>query len=265
MIHTTRDLRQHKVKTGKAPLQMLTCYDYQNARMLDQAGVDMILVGDSLGNVILGHETTVPVTIEEMTIFSSAVKRGAKNTFTIADLPFGSYSLFEDGVRNAISLFQKSKVEAIKLEGARPIHLEIIKRLIETGIPVMGHIGLTPQSVHELGGYYTHGKNESDAKRLLDEARALEKAGVFSIVLECVTKEVSKSITDALNIPTIGIGSGQGVDGQVLVLNDLLRIGPDAPPKFCTPIANLFETKKNLIEEYLTKNRASSDENLLDH
>lgn len=148
-----------------SPLQMLTCYDFQTAQLLDETDIDLLLVGDSLGNVILGYETTVEVSLEEMIVFSSAVKRGAKNKFVVADLPFGTYSTFESGIENANKLFQRSKAEAIKLEGASEHHLKLIKRLTETGVPVMGHIGLTPQSVHELGGYYIHGKDE-DSKEL---------------------------------------------------------------------------------------------------
>lgn len=261
---STRDLRVAKKHKTAKTLSMLTCYDFQTAQMLDQTELDMILVGDSLGNVILGYETTVQVSLEEMIIFSSAVKRGAPQKFVIADLPFGTYSTFEDGIKNAQTLFQKSAVEAIKLEGAYPHQLDIIRRLVLCGIPVVGHIGLTPQSVHELGGYYTHGKNEADAERLLREAKALEEAGAFLVVLECVATPVAKEITKQLKIPTIGIGSGDSTDGQVLVLNDLLHLGKNDPPKFCKPIANLFEQKQKLITTYLSKLN-SNETNSVDH
>lgn len=247
----TRKIRSFKKSKEKKSLQMLTCYDYQTARMLDETTLDLILVGDSVGNVVLGYEHTISVELSTMVLFSAAVKRGAPHKFVVADMPFGSYSTLEMGVKNAIELFQKSGAEAVKLEGAFPFELELIERLTQIGIPVMGHIGLTPQSVHEQGGYYTHGKDQSSKAKLIHEAMELEKAGVFAIVLECVEAEVAKEITKKLKIPTIGIGSGKDTDGQVLVINDLLKMGPNTPPKFCKPIANLFETKKKLIEQYL--------------
>lgn len=246
-----RDIRKAKQKK----LQVLTCYDFQTATLLNQLDLDMILVGDSLGNVMLGYETTVEVSLTEMEIFAKAVRRGAPDKFLIVDMPFGSYSTINQGIFSATKLFQQTRAEAIKLEGAFPYQLQLIERLTQTGIPVMGHIGLTPQSVHQLGGYYTHGKNESSAERLLKEAKALEAAGAFAIVLEMVDEKVATQITDALSIPTIGIGSGIKTDGQVLVINDLLKLGPKTPPKFCTPIADLYEEKKKLLEQYLIQQR----------
>lgn len=247
----TRILRNFKKIQNTHTLSMLTCYDYQTARMLNETDLDLILVGDSLGNVVLGLDTTVGVTVEMMTIFSRGVKKGAPKKFVIVDMPFGSYSIFEKGIENAIQIFQQAEVEAVKLEGANPETIKTIVRLTEIGIPVMGHIGLTPQSVHELGGYFIHGKDQDSAKSLLNQALDLQRAGVFSIVLECVSAQVAKEITNELSIPTIGIGSGNDTDGQVLVINDLLKMGPESPPKFCTPIANLYEIKKNLIDSYL--------------
>ncbi|MCR9204960.1 MAG: 3-methyl-2-oxobutanoate hydroxymethyltransferase [Halobacteriovoraceae bacterium] len=249
----TREIKKRKITQGRKPLTMLTCYDYQTAQMLNQTELDLILVGDSLGNVVLGYESTVEVSLEDMITFGAAVKRGAPNKFTVIDLPFGTYSSLEDAIINANKLFQKTKAEAVKLEGAFPFQLEIIERLTQTGIPVMGHIGLTPQSVHQQGGYYTHGKTESDEERLLKEAISLEKAGCFSLVLECISHKTSEKISKTLNIPTVGIGSGNQTDGQVLVINDLLKTGPNIPPKFCTPISDLYEIKKELINQYLGK------------
>jgi 3-methyl-2-oxobutanoate hydroxymethyltransferase len=246
-----RSIKQMKQKK----IQVLTCYDYQTACLLDQLDLDMILVGDSLGNVMLGYETTVEVSIQEMEIFAKAVRRGAPNKFLIVDLPFGTYSTINQGIQSATRLFQNTKAEAVKLEGAFPYQLKLIERLTQTGIPVMGHIGLTPQSVHQLGGYFTHGKNISDAERLMQEALALEAAGAFSIVLEMVDEKVATEITQKLSIPTIGIGAGQQTDGQVLVINDLLKMGPKTPPKFCTPIIDLFELKKVTLEKYLKDQR----------
>ena len=247
----TRKIRAFKKKSSKAPMQMLTCYDFQTAQLLNETELDMILIGDSVGNVILGYDHTIKVDTDTMTIFSSAVKRGAPDKFVIADLPFGSYATLEMGLTNAIRLFQTSGVEAIKLEGAYPFECELIERLTQIGIPVMGHIGLTPQSVHEQGGYYTHGKDTASQTRLMKEALALQEAGCFSIVLEFVEESLAKKITDKLKIPTIGIGSGKHTDGQVLVINDLLHLGKKDPPKFCKPIGNVFEFKKKLINEYL--------------
>jgi 3-methyl-2-oxobutanoate hydroxymethyltransferase len=247
---TTRTILQYKGKRKTEALQMLTCYDYQTACMLNETDLEMILVGDSLGNVVLGYDTTVNVSLTEMEIFSSAVKRGASDKFVIADLPFGAYATYTQGINNAIQLFQNSKVEAVKLEGANEENYKIIKRLTEIGIPVMGHIGLMPQSVHAQGGYYKHGKNQSDKERLMQEALSLQSAGCFSIVLECVEETLSAEISKQLSIPTIGIGSGVECDGQVLVLNDLLGMS-SSTPSFVKPVANLFETKKELINNYL--------------
>lgn len=252
---TTRKIRKHKLESAKKSLQMLTCYDFQTAQLLNETDVDLILVGDSVGNVILGHETTVEVTIEEMLIFAKAVRRGATSKFIVADLPFGSYYDLASGLKNATKLFKKSKVQSLKLEGAYPYQLELIERLTQTGIPIMGHIGLTPQSVHEQGGYYTHGKNQNSKEKLINEAIALEKAGVFAIVLECVEPEVATKITQSIGIPTIGIGAGNLTDGQVLVINDLLKMGPHTPPKFCSPMANLYDYKKEILNNYLQKNK----------
>ncbi len=250
---TTKNIRNFKKAKTKKNLEMLTCYDYQTATLLNSTDLDLILVGDSLGNVILGFDTTVEVTLDMMILFSKAVKKGAPEKFVIADMPFGSYSSVKKGLESATKIFQQTNVEAVKLEGAYPHELQLIERLTQIGIPVMGHIGLTPQSVHELGGYYMHGKDERSKIKLMNEAKALEKAGCFSIVLECVDKELSKEITNGLSIPTIGIGSGEDTDGQVLVINDLLHLGKNDPPKFCHPVANLFEEKRKLIEKYLKR------------
>lgn len=248
--HTTRSIRANKILKSNNALQMLTCYDYQSACMLNETNLDLILVGDSVGNVILGYDTTVEVSLDEMIIFSSAVKRGAKNKFVVADMPFGSYATFDKAIENALNLFQTSKCEAIKLEGANELNCKIIERLTQSGVPVMGHIGLMPQSVHSQGGYYKHGKSEEDKNRIIKEALDLEKAGCFSIVLECIEESVSTQITKLLSIPTIGIGSGQNCDGQVLVINDLLGMSLKKP-SFVSPIANLYEMKKDLISSYL--------------
>lgn len=259
---TTLKIKDTKLSKGNEPLQMLTCYDFQSAQMLNETSLDLILVGDSLGNVVLGYDTTVHVKLNEMKVFAAAVKRGAPNKFIVADLPFGSYSTLEQGIESATDIFQYSGVESVKLEGAYPYQLELVKRLTQIGIPVMGHIGLTPQSVHELGGYYIHGKDDESAAKLLREAKQLEEAGAFCVVLECVQEDIATLITRELSIPTIGIGAGDQTDGQVLVLNDLLQMGPTRPPKFCTPIANLYNIKKDLIQGYvLDKKKVRFSEN----
>ncbi|MDO9182005.1 MAG: 3-methyl-2-oxobutanoate hydroxymethyltransferase [Bacteriovorax sp.] len=247
----TRQIRTFKKSAHNRSLQMLTCYDYQSAQMLNETTLDLILIGDSLGNVVLGYDYTIEVSTETMILFSKAVKKGSPDKFVIADLPFGSYASMELGLANSIKLFQQSGVEALKLEGAYDHEIILIERLTQIGIPVMGHIGLTPQSVHEQGGYFTHGKDEKSKTKLLKEAQALEAAGCFAIVLEFVEESLAKLITEKLTIPTIGIGSGIHTDGQVLVINDLLHLGKKDPPKFCKPIANLYQTKKQLIEDYL--------------
>jgi 3-methyl-2-oxobutanoate hydroxymethyltransferase len=259
---TTKEIRSFKAIDQKVPLKMLTCYDFQTAQLLNETDVDMILVGDSLGNVILGYDNTIKVTLEEMVIFTSAVKRGAPNKFVIGDMPFGTYSSLDEGIKNATTLFQKSSVEAVKLEGAFPYQLELISRLVQTGIPVMGHIGLTPQSVHQLGGYYIHGKNNSSKEMLLASARNLQAAGAFAIVLECVESSLAKKITSELCIPTIGIGSGKSTDGQVLVINDLLKMGKERPPKFVCPVADLYSLRKELIEKYLESLKIENENSL---
>lgn len=248
---TTKSIRNFKKKNSAKFLQMLTCYDYPTARMFNETNIDLLLVGDSLGNVVLGYDSTIPVSLSEMVLFSNAVKRGAQNKFVVVDLPFGCTGTISTGVENGLKLFQKSKAEAIKIEGGFDFILKIISRLTQNGVPVMGHIGLRPQSVHQDGGFHFYGKNEKEKNRLLSEAINLEEAGCFAIVLECVDEEVAKMITEKINIPTIGIGSGKDVDGQVLVTNDLLKWGDHKIPKFCTPIADLFNSNKKLIEQYL--------------
>jgi 3-methyl-2-oxobutanoate hydroxymethyltransferase len=252
---STRALKTWKEAKLNTPnkLCMLTCYDYQTAQLFNQTQLDLILVGDSLGNVVLGFETTVEVTLEHMIIFGQAVKRGAPDKFIVVDMPFGAISSFEKTIENAVTLFTKTNASAIKIEGAEKFQLDLIQHLTSIGIPVMGHIGLQPQSVHQQGGYFIHGKDQRRSEELLNEAIKLSQAGAFSVVLECVQTDTAKLITEKINIPTIGIGSGSDTDGQVLVTNDLLKMGLNSPPKFCTPIADLFSLRKNLIDEHILK------------
>lgn len=249
--HTTKTIREFKKNKAGKTLHMLTCYDFPTAQMLAETELDLILVGDSLANVVLGYDTTIPVGLTEMILFSKAVKRGAPEKFIIGDMPFGTYSTTIDGIKNATKYFKDAGVDAIKLEGANPYQLKMIERLTQTGVPVMGHIGLKPQSVYQAGGYFIYGKSAEEKKSLMIEAKNLEKAGVFCVVLECVDESLAEEITNALSIPIIGIGSGKKVDGQVLVINDLLKIGKHKVPKFCQPVADLYQLKKEKITEYL--------------
>lgn len=249
----TRNIRMHKCSLKQQPLSMLTCYDFQTAQLFNETELDMILVGDSLGNVILGMQDTIGVTIDHMCLFGKAVRRGAPDKFLVVDMPFASTNYLEKGLEAAEKIMRETGCDSIKIEGAAQHIIDLIERLTQSGIPVMGHIGLIPQSVHQLGGYYRHGKDESSADILLNHAVALEKAGCYSIVLECIEEQVATKITNELSIPTIGIGSGEQTDGQVLVVNDLLKMGPSKTPSFVKPIANLYEDKKQLIQQYLTK------------
>lgn len=227
---TTQTIRKKKLKNEI--ITMLTAYDYPTALILDEAGIDITLVGDSLGMVVLGYENTTQVTMEDMLHHVKAVTRGSKHPLIVADLPFLSYhtGIYET-VKNAGRLIQEGKANAVKLEGGKEI-TEQIQAIINAGIPVMGHIGLTPQSINQLGGYYIQGKTDEQAKKLLADAKALEEAGVFAIVLECIPAELSKLITEQLEIPTIGIGAGPHCDGQVLVTHDVLNLYSNKTPKF---------------------------------
>jgi 3-methyl-2-oxobutanoate hydroxymethyltransferase len=232
---TIHDLAMWKGEGRRFP--MLTAYDFPTARILDEAGIPVLLVGDSVANNVLGYETTLPVTMEEMLHHTRAVARGARNALIVGDMPFLSYQpSIEEGIRNA-GLFLKAGAHAVKVEGAQ---MELTHRLTDLGIPVMGHVGLTPQFVNALGGYRVQGRTEEAALRLRQEAEAVEKAGAFSVVLEAVPAEVGRVITEALSVPTIGIGAGPHTDGQVLVVNDLLGLN-ERVPKFVKPYANLRE------------------------
>ena len=235
MSVTTRDVRAFKQRGER--FVMLTAYDFPTAQILDQAGIPVILVGDSVGNNILGYDTTVPVTMEEMLHHTRAVARGAKNALIVGDMPFLSYQVsVEDGIRNAGRFLKEGGAHAVKLEG--PV-TELAHALVDRGIPVMGHLGLTPQSVHAMGGYRVQGRTDEDANRLMVEAEALAKAGVFAVVLEGVPSEVARRITEASDVPTIGIGAGPRCDAQVLVITDLLGLGAGSYPKFVKPYADL--------------------------
>jgi 3-methyl-2-oxobutanoate hydroxymethyltransferase len=246
MSVTVRDLRTLKERGER--FVMLTAYDYPTARILDEAGVPALLVGDSLANNVLGYETTLPVTMEEMLHHTRAVARGAKNALIVGDMPFLSYQTsLEEGIRNAGRFLKEGGAHAVKLEGAM---LELTAALSERGVPVMGHLGLTPQSVHAMGGYRVQGKSEEDARRLLDQAQALEKSGIFSLVLEGIPASLAGQITESLGVPTIGIGAGPHCDAQVLVINDLLGMGFGTYPKFVKPYADLRGVITRAVESF---------------
>ena len=228
----------------------LTAYDYPTSRLLDQAGVDVLLVGDSLAMVVLGHESTLPVTIDEMLHHTRAVRRGTKRALVVADMPYGTYhGDLADSVSNAVRFVKEGGAEAVKIEGGER-RLELIARLTEAEIPVMGHVGLTPQSVHALGGYKVQGKTANAAERVLRDARAVEAAGAFAVVLEALPRELAAQITEDLRIPTIGIGAGPDCDGQILVLHDLLGLTFAPPPKFARQYANVGEIISQAAREY---------------
>lgn len=247
------------MKNQKKPIAMLTAYDYPSAMLSEEAGVDVILVGDSLGNVVLGYDTTVPVTLEDMIYHTRAVVRGAPNTFIVTDMPFATYRLGPEGtLRNAARIMREGGAHAVKLEGGAELSDEI-RLLTSAGIPVIGHIGLTPQSVHQIGGYRVQGKNSEEAEKLLQDAKALEQAGAFAIVLELVTEELAAAVTHSIGIPTIGIGAGRGCDGQVLVYHDLLRYGSGIRDKrFVKSYANIGDTIRTAIEEYVEEVKTSA-------
>jgi len=238
-------------RKGKGPkLTMLTAYDYPTARIVDQAGIDLILVGDSLGMVCLGYRDTVPVTMEEMVHHTAAVARGVERAVVVGDLPFLSYQVSaEDAVRNAGRLFKEARADCVKLEGGRS-QADKVAAIVRAGIPVMGHIGLTPQTATQLGGFKVQGKDPAAAQALIDDARALQDAGAFALVIECVPTSLGTRITEAVSIPTIGIGAGPHCDGQVLVLHDLVGLFDRFVPKFVKRYANLSAEMAKAIAEY---------------
>ena len=242
-------LRAAKEKGEK--LVCLTAYDYPTARIVDEAGVDIILVGDSIGNVIHGYGNTIPVTLDEILSALKAVKRGSSRALLVADMPYGTYHINADeSVRNALILMKEGGAEAVKLEGGRN-RVNLVKRLVDEEIPVMGHIGLTPQSVHKLGGYGVQGKTAVDAQKLIEDAKMLEDAGAFSIVLELVPREIAEIITRNLTIPTIGIGAGTECDIQVLVTHDLVGLTFGRLPRFVRKYANIREVMTEAVTNWM--------------
>lgn len=238
------------MKEKGTKLAVVTAYDYLTGRLVDEAGVDAVLVGDSLAMVILGHETTLPVTVDEMLHHTRAVRRGVKRALLIGDMPFGSYQgSVSEAVSQAARFLKEAGADAVKLEGGRRV-VPQVERMVEAGIPVMGHLGMTPQSVREYGGFKVQGRDESARRKLIDDARALEAAGVFAIVLEAIPAPLAEEITASVRVPTIGIGAGRGCDGQVLVLHDLLGLIDDFKPKFVKRYANLAEEVRRAVGAY---------------
>ena len=231
-------------------LVCLTAYDYPTARIVDEAGIDIILVGDSLGNVVLGYGNTVPVTLDEILIHLKAVRRAVQRALLVADMPYGTFHTGDDdAVRNALRLVKEGGAEAIKLEGGHK-RVPLVKRLVDEEISVMGHIGLTPQSINQLGAYRVQGKTPKAAQQLIDDAKAMEDAGAFAVVLEVVPREIAQMITESISIPTIGIGAGVHCDIQVLVLHDMLGLGFGKQARFVRPYANLREVMTDAVTRY---------------
>lgn len=246
---TTAKLRQMKAEGDK--IAMLTSYDYTLARLLDEAGVDILLVGDSASNVVCGNSYTLPITLEEMIFLTKGVVRAAQHALVVCDMPFGSYQVSEEeAVRNAIRILKESGCDAVKLEGGEEI-LPSIKHMIQAGVPVMGHLGLTPQSVNQFGGYGLRAKEEAEAEKLLHDAKLLDEAGCFCIVLEKIPAALAQKVTKAVHCPVIGIGAGNGCDGQVLVLHDMLGLNEGFKPKFLRHFAHLAEEVKGAVGEYI--------------
>ncbi|MFN3974268.1 MAG: 3-methyl-2-oxobutanoate hydroxymethyltransferase [Dehalococcoidia bacterium] len=244
---TIRDIQEMKRRGERIP--MLTAYDYTTAKLLDEAGIPLILVGDSLGQVVLGYDSTIPVTLEDMLHHTKAVVRGARRALVVADMPFMTYAEPAQALANAARLVQEAGAGVVKVEGGRRV-AETVRRIVEWGIPVMGHIGLTPQSVHQLGGYRVQGRSREAAAALLADALALEAAGAFALVLELVPIPLARLITQRLRIPTIGIGAGPFCDGQVQVIHDMLGLYTDFVPKHCRRYADLAGVIREAVSRY---------------
>jgi 3-methyl-2-oxobutanoate hydroxymethyltransferase len=241
-----------KMKQDSIPISMITAYDYPSALLAQEAGIDVILVGDSLGNVVLGYDTTVPVTLDDMIYHTRAVTRAAKSSFVVADMPFMTYhGSIDTTLANIARMMREGQPHSVKMEGGKEI-LAAVEACVQAGVPVMGHLGLTPQSVHQIGGFIVQGKNSAQAQRLIDDAKALEQAGAYAIVLELVPESLAAFITEQISIPTIGIGASASCDGQVLVFHDLLQYGSDIPPKkFVKTYANIGDQIRNGISHYI--------------
>jgi 3-methyl-2-oxobutanoate hydroxymethyltransferase len=247
---TTNTLQRMKANGEK--ISMLTAYDFSFAKIIDNANIDVILVGDSASNVMAGHETTLPITLEQMIYHASSVMRAINRCLVVVDLPFGSYqSNSQIALASAIRIMKETGAHAIKLEGGEEV-LESVKRIISAGIPVMGHLGLTPQSIYKFGTYNVRAKEEDEANKLRNDAKLLEEVGCFGIVLEKIPAQLAKEVTESLSIPTIGIGAGKFCDGQVLVMHDMLGINTEFKPRFLRQYLNLFEQVNQAVQQYIT-------------
>ncbi len=257
----TRRITTHRIQSMKERgerIPMLTAYDYPTARIADEVGIPMILVGDSIGNVVFGYDSTIPVTVEDIARATAAVVRGAKRSLIVADMPFMSYQVdASSALRNAGRLLQEGGAQAVKLEGGRAV-APVIQRMSDVGIAVMGHVGLTPQSVHRMGGYRVQGRSAEAAAALIDDALAVEAAGAFAIVLELIPAELAARVTERLKIPTIGIGAGLACDGQVQVLHDILGLGLDFKPRHARQYADLADVIRGAMSNYADDVRAGS-------
>ncbi len=256
MKNTVTTLQKQKMDGDK--ISMLTCYDYSMARLMDEAGINVLLIGDSLGNVVLGYEDTISVTMEDMIHHTAAVARGAKNAFVLADMPFMSYQTsVYDAVVNAGRLMKEGRANGVKLEGGAKVCPQI-RAIVDAQIPVCAHIGLTPQSVNAFGGFKVQGKSEAAAKQLLEDAKAVEEAGASMLVMECVPAKLAELVTKSISIPTIGIGAGSGCDGQVLVYQDMLAMYSDMKPKFVKQFASVGEIMKQAFADYIAETKAGT-------
>ncbi len=252
---TTHVLREMKERGEK--ISMLTAYDFSLARIIDHAGIDVILVGDSASNVMAGHETTLPITLDQMIYHASSVVRGVERALVVVDLPFGSYQgNSKEALSSAIRIMKESGAHAVKMEGGEEI-LESIARILTAGIPVMGHLGLTPQSIYKFGTYVVRATEADEAEKLIHDARLLENAGCFAIVLEKIPANLARKVAETVKIPVIGIGAGSGVDGQVLVLHDMLGINVEFKPRFLRRYLNLYDAINGAVKQYITDVKSS--------
>lgn len=246
---TTHTLQ--KMKADGIKISMLTAYDYSFAKIFDEAGIDVLLVGDSASNVMAGHETTLPITLDQMIYHASSVVRAIKRAFVVVDLPFGSYQgNSKEALSSTIRIMKETGAHAIKLEGGEEI-LESVKRIISAGVPVMGHLGLTPQSIYKFGTYAVRATEQQEAEKLIHDAKMLQEAGCFALVLEKIPATLGKAVTQQLQIPTIGIGAGKYVDGQVLVMHDMLGINKEFKPRFLRRYLNLYDTVNTAVQQYI--------------
>lgn len=253
---TTNTIQE--MKREGIPIAALTAYDYTSARLYDRAGIDVLLVGDSASNVMAGNETTLPITLDHMIYHAQCVVEGIERALVVVDLPFGTYQGdSKEGLRSAVRVMKEAGAHAVKLEGGAPV-VGTVERTVEAGVPVMGHLGLTPQSIYEFGTYQVRARDDDEAGQLLEDARRLEEAGCFALVLEKIPADLATEVTEALSIPTIGIGAGAGTDGQVLVSHDALGLSTDFNPRFVRRYAELEETITSAIGDYVSDVRSRS-------